>query len=341
MKRTALVVLAGVIAFVASSEAQNLEKLSAHGSVVPSSATAVDDCAGGLVYDDGGWEDGSGFNEVNVGRGSFVQRIDVAAGSSLKSVCICWARTAGDGTINFDINVWSANGPSGKPGTLLGTLPAQAAGVPQTVGGTILGKFYRYDLSALSITPGGNVYVGPAWNPKTDTDFFLCEDDSLLTPDRPVYIAASSVVGSPDTPPSIDPRLVNFSLSALGIRAEAETNNAACTPSLTALCLNSGRFRVEATFATPAGQNGPAQVVKLTDATGYFWFFNETNVEAVVKVLDACSLNGKYWVFAGGLTNVQVVITVTDTETGTSKTYTNPQGKAFLPIQDTAALPCN
>jgi hypothetical protein len=62
------------------------------------------------------------------------------------------------------------------------------------------------------------------------------------------------------------------------------------------------------------------------------------NVEAVVKVLDGCSFNGRYWFFAGGLTNVQTVITVTDTRTGAIRSCTNPQGVPFQPIQDTSAF---
>jgi homoserine acetyltransferase len=61
-------------------------------------------------------------------------------------------------------------------------------------------------------------------------------------------------------------------------------------------------------------------------------------VEMIVKVLDACSLNAHKWVFAGGLTNVEVTLTVTDTQTGAVKTYLNPANTAFLPIQDTAAF---
>jgi hypothetical protein len=38
------------------------------------------------------------------------------------------------------------------------------------------------------------------------------------------------------------------------------------------------------------------------------------------------------------LTNVKTVITVTDSQTGIMKTYTNPQGSPFAPIQDTAAF---
>ena len=62
----------------------------------------------------------------------------------------------------------------------------------------------------------------------------------------------------------------------------------------------------------------------------------------VVKVLEACSVNQNRWVFAGGLTNVEVNIQVTDTNRAGAipKTYTNPQGAAFQPIQDTSAFPC-
>ncbi len=37
-------------------------------------------------------------------------------------------------------------------------------------------------------------------------------------------------------------------------------------------------------------------------------------------------LNGHFWVFYGALSNVQYTITILDTQTGTTKTYTNPQG---------------
>ena len=72
--------------------------------------------------------------------------------------------------------------------------------------------------------------------------------------------------------------------------------------------------------------------------TGYFWFFAPSNVELVVKVLNACSFSDHYWTFAGGLTSVQVTMTVTDTLTGTTKSYTNPLNRPYQPIQDTAAF---
>jgi len=130
----------------------------------------------------------------------------------------------------------------------------------------------------------------------------------------------------------------NFAGSeALDLGTIAETAGS-CAPGSTSLCLSGGRFRVETTWKTPDGQTGAGQAVPLTADTGYFWFFGDSNVEMVIKVLNACGLNGKFWVYAGGLTNVQVEVTVTDTQTGVAKTYHNPQGTAFRPVQDTSAF---
>lgn len=110
-----------------------------------------------------------------------------------------------------------------------------------------------------------------------------------------------------------------------------------CVPGPTTICVGNGRFKVEATFDTGT-QQGQAQGVKLTDDTGYLWFFSASNVETVVKVLDACSYNQRFWVYAGGLTNEQVTLKVTDTKTGMVKTYSNPLGTAFNPVQDISAF---
>jgi hypothetical protein len=114
--------------------------------------------------------------------------------------------------------------------------------------------------------------------------------------------------------------------------------NPSCSPSATTLCLASGRFAVTTQWRTNDGGNGAGQAVPLTSDTGYFTFFSASNVEVVVKVLSGCGLNSRYWVFAGGLTNVNVVMTVRDTKTNTTKTFTNPVNTAFTPIQDTNAF---
>lgn len=116
------------------------------------------------------------------------------------------------------------------------------------------------------------------------------------------------------------------------------TSNTACTPSDTEMCLNNDRFRVQAIFQTNGPTNGTAHAVKLTDDSGYLWFFTSTNIEVVVKVLNGCSLNDRYWVFAAGLTNVRVTLAVTDTLLDSTVVYVNPLNRAFQPIQDTDAL---
>lgn len=106
------------------------------------------------------------------------------------------------------------------------------------------------------------------------------------------------------------------------------------------LCFAGNRFKVEAHWQTRDGAAGNATVVRLTSDSGYLWFFASSNVEVVFKVLDACAVNGNYWFFSGGLTNVKVDLTVTDTVSEKVKTYSNPQGFAFQAVQDTQAFPC-
>lgn len=127
-------------------------------------------------------------------------------------------------------------------------------------------------------------------------------------------------------------------LMAVALALIVVASAAACTPNDTTLCLNSSRFQVTATYDAGNGNSGIAHVVLLTVDTGYLWFFSASNVEVVIKVLNGCAPSGHYWVFAGGLTNVKVVITVTDSQDNAVKSYINPPNTAFQPIQDTAAF---
>ena len=88
----------------------------------------------------------------------------------------------------------------------------------------------------------------------------------------------------------------------------------------------------------PGTGSGAGQAAPLTADTGSFWFFDPSNVELLVKVLDGCPVANSFWVFAGGLTDVGVTLRVTDSHTGVLKTYTNTLGTAFQPIQDTGAF---
>jgi len=132
-----------------------------------------------------------------------------------------------------------------------------------------------------------------------------------------------------------------------GERITADVNllNAAarptsCLTNTNVMCLNGGRYAVSASWENSSGQSGEATAIPLTANAGYFWFFDPTNIEMVVKVIDGCVINDDTWVFAAGLTNVQVVLDVVDSVTRERQIYTNNQGSAFAPIQDTTAFAC-
>ncbi len=100
-----------------------------------------------------------------------------------------------------------------------------------------------------------------------------------------------------------------------------------------------GRFRIEVDWAVPSqNRSGVGTEVSLTPDTRYFWFFTPSNVELVIKVLDARGVNGYYWVFYGALSSVQYTIRITDTATGAVKTYTNPSG-TLASVADIQAFP--
>jgi len=132
-------------------------------------------------------------------------------------------------------------------------------------------------------------------------------------------------IAAPSAPPLIAERI--DSAAATGT----------CVPAAGRLCLNNGRFAVEAVWKDFANHTGTGTAVGLTGDTGYFWFFDPTNVEAVLKVLDATSVNGHFWVYYGALSNVEYTLTVTDTMTGHVKAYQNPLGR-FASAGDTLAF---
>ena len=113
-----------------------------------------------------------------------------------------------------------------------------------------------------------------------------------------------------------------------------------CVDASDTACLQDGRFRVEAGWQTDQ-RAGSAQIGSVNGDSATFWFFDSGNTELTVKILDACHGFGHYWVFASGLTNVQVILRVTDMETGRTRQYFNPLGRVFAPVQDVGAFPCS
>lgn len=136
---------------------------------------------------------------------------------------------------------------------------------------------------------------------------------------------------------------VSGSLAALAasLTAPAESTSelakSTCGTSTANLCLNDNRFRVRVSWRTNNGNTGEGTAIALTGDSGYFWFFGSANVELLVKVLDGRSVNGKFWVFFGALSNVEYTVYVTDTFTGQERQYHNAPNQ-FSSQSDTQAF---
>lgn len=126
---------------------------------------------------------------------------------------------------------------------------------------------------------------------------------------------------SPDRPEPVDERVIAAKVS--------------CVPSATRACVQGGRFGIEVfIFST----NSYAQVFTSSSESAVFWFFSSTNWEVVAKVLNGCSINNNYWVFAAGATSQGYQVNFIDFATGRNNGYSG-----FCPLADTGQIvgfPC-
>jgi hypothetical protein len=117
-----------------------------------------------------------------------------------------------------------------------------------------------------------------------------------------------------------------------------------CVASSTTLCVQSNRFRITLSARDPrTGNTDSGYVMSSTNFFGYFAFpvlaNNQTDPQIFIKVLDGRPINNKWWVFYASLTDVEFTLTVTDTQTGAVKTYTNALGHPANAVTDATAFP--
>lgn len=106
----------------------------------------------------------------------------------------------------------------------------------------------------------------------------------------------------------------------------------------TVLELRAGRFRVEVDWRDFQNGTGQGKVAVAGADSGLFYFFSRDNWELLAKVLSGCAINDRFWVFGAATTNVEYTLRVTDTATGTVKSYHNSLGVASPAITDTQAF---
>ncbi len=111
-----------------------------------------------------------------------------------------------------------------------------------------------------------------------------------------------------------------------------------CVEDDTTLCLLAGRFKVEVSFRDHQDQTGDARKVVSASDSGLLWFFDDANWEMLVKVLDGCAINDRFWVFAAATTDVEFTLRVTDSFTGVVSSTFNPLGRAASAVTNTDAF---
>lgn len=107
------------------------------------------------------------------------------------------------------------------------------------------------------------------------------------------------------------------------------------------LLFGGGRFQAALLFYLDGREEGIlAHAVQLTPSSGAFYFFDPENVEMLIKVLDACAINDRFWVFFAATTNVKFSLNVKDVARDTVFVYGNEAHHLADPVADTANLLC-
>lgn len=176
----------------------------------------------------------------------------------------------------------------------------------------------------------------------TNVRFDLTVTDTLTGRQRVYRNPAGTLASRADT--DAFPAGVTAGASILappaGLAApKIENAEAACVEGGVGICLNGRRFHLDLDWSQPStGLEGSGRPSALSDDTALFWFFDPSNIEVLVKVLDGTGVNGHFWVFYGTLTDLELDLTVTDTTTGAQRIYHKPAG-SLASEADTRAFP--
>ncbi|HEX3552293.1 MAG TPA: fibronectin type III domain-containing protein [Thermoanaerobaculia bacterium] len=216
----------------------------------------------------------------------------------------------------FRVSVrWRANNTTGS-----GTAVSQSS---QT------GLFWFFDASNIELIVkmidgrGVNNFFWTFYGGLSDQEYWITVTDTTNGTSRTYHNDPGSLCGFGDVNAFTGPS-TGAAVGSTSAPVSFAAPDKACAAG--SLCLFGGRFQATVNWRTPDGHTGTGTPLTLTDVSGMFWFFDPTNVELVVKVIDARTVNGKFWIFYGALSDVQYDLTVTDTTTGLSHTYHNNQG---------------
>lgn len=270
-----------------------------------------------------------------------------------------------DANVYYERDWLITNGGADLANTSCGPLP-QAGGTnaPILSGETTVSAVNPERELTFEVPPGAtalriamNAEEGPI-NSLTDVDLFIRAGS---TPSSTVYDCSSERPGVYEACEILAPAAGTWHVLVRRLTGQGRVQVTAtifgveptgsCQSDETTLCIDDevgdARFRITVDVDTEVGQGfqGRGKAISLSPLGvrrgGLFWFFNLSNPELLMKVLNGCSTNHFYWVFWSAGTTVGMTIRVEDTATGRSVVYTNPDGHQAAPVTDTGAFPCD
>jgi len=209
-----VVLTLGLVTIAANSSAgRNLAPPFAGESVA---VLGGEDCADGVVKDDGSIETGYGW-VPSVVDGRYVQQFEAAEFRSRKmeEICICWTRTRPDDSVTFSVELFRDRGgrPARSPEASMEVVATLVPTFPD-------GAFFSVDVSEADFhAPTDTFYLGVRWDPSEDEFFFVCVDKSEETPVVDGWFTDDRASGWASVLDTNDPTFLDH--RAMMIRAEA------------------------------------------------------------------------------------------------------------------------
>lgn len=210
--------------------------------------------------------------------------------------------------------------------------------LPALTGSTENPEVFAKVIDARAI-PGNGFWV--FYGGLTDLEFTLTVDDKQTGARKTYKKNPGSFCGGADTGAFAAGVELDPSILEEPVETDDTVRTFAC--GARSLCLLDGRFDVTlAARDQRTGNTGTGVPLPKNKLFGYFALPELTgstqNPEVFVKMLDARAIPGSgFWVFYGGLTDLEYTLTVKDQVTGAVKTYTKAPG-SFCGGADTGAF---
>jgi concanavalin A-like lectin/glucanase superfamily protein len=185
-------------------------------------------------------------------------------------------------------------------------------------------------------TPAGSIHEVRLWNVARTEAQIRAWLNKRITVAQPGLVSVWSLGGTNDIIGGH-----NGAVMGSGVGALTFPPGGSCTTTVGQLCLQ-GRFiittkwRTNPTPGTPPNGNG--SVVVAGPNSGVFWFFSSDNWEVMVKAINACPLNNRYWIYSAALTDVFYRMEVFDNQAKAQKIYFNYPGLPAPAVTDSDAF---